>query len=233
MKKELKFYNAEFEQVVRHELLVSDRPITDEDALKVFDLDCFDFTFDSRDYEALSAFKNLDYLTINTRADELDFLKELPALEELNIVIWGVENVVDFKRFSHLVHLRELEVSGGDLSSIDYKNLEGLIELKNLESLTLHEFGTVDLSPLCSMPWLKSLYCGYANEVYNIDAIATLSALKSLTLIDIEMEDLDFLDSFSDNLIVGLYGIKVKNGIDYSKLSRFADGDFDEIESTY
>ena len=114
MKKELKFYNAEFEQVVSHELLVSDRPITDEDALKIFDLDWFDFTFDSRDYEALYAFKNLDYLTINTRADELDFL-----------------------------------------------------------------------------------------------------------------------DSFSDNLIVGLYGIKVKNGIDYSKLSRFADEDFDEIESTY
>ena len=39
MKKELKFYNAEFEQVVSHELLVSDRPITDEDALKIFDLD--------------------------------------------------------------------------------------------------------------------------------------------------------------------------------------------------
>ena len=115
MVRELKFYHSEFEKVVRYELLVSDRPITEEDALKVFDLDCSNFTFDSRDYEALSAFKNLDWLTINTRADELDFLKSLPLLEELNLETWGGNNTVDFNHFSHLAQLRELFVSGGDV----------------------------------------------------------------------------------------------------------------------
>ena len=33
MSKELKFYHPEFEQVVRQELLISDRAITNEDAL--------------------------------------------------------------------------------------------------------------------------------------------------------------------------------------------------------
>ena len=233
MAKELKFYHPEFEQVVRHELLISDRAITDEDALNVFDLDCSNFTFDSRDYEALSAFKNLDYLTINTRADELDFLKALPLLEELNLETWGGNNTVDFNHFSHLIHLRELFVSGGDVSSIDYKNLEGLATLKKLESLTLHEFGTVDLRPLRSMPWLKGFYCGYANDVFDIEAIATLSNLETLTLIDVEMDSLDFLESFPDTIVIELCGLRVKKGIDHSKLSRFVEGDFEEIEDLY
>ena len=233
MAKELVFYHHEFEQIVRQELLISDRAITDEDALKVFDLDCSNFTFDSRDYDALSAFKNLDRLVINTRADELDFLKELPLLEELNLETWGGDNTVDFNCFSHLAHLRELFVSGGDVSSIDYKNLEGLTGLKNLETLTLHEFGTVDLRPLRKMPWLKGLYCGYANEVYDIDDIAELCYLEGLTLIDVEIDNLDFLDKFPDSLIIELCGLRVKQGVDYNKLSRFTESDFDEIDDLY
>ena len=119
------------------------------------------------------------------------------------------------------------------MSSIDYKILEGLAGLKRLESLTLHEFGTVDLHPLRKMPWLKGLYCGYANEVYDIYAIAELCNLEGLTLIDVEMDNLDFLDKFPDSLIIELCGLRVKKGIDHSKLSRFTEGDFDEIEDLY
>ena len=174
MVKELKFYHTEFERAVRQKMLISDRAVTTEDALNVFELNCSDFTFDSRDYEALSAFKNLSCLTINTRADELDFLKALPLLVELNLEAFGGNNIVDFNHFSHLAHLRALFVSGGDVSSIDYKNLEGLTKLKRLESLVLHEFGSVDLYSLRNLPWLKRLYCGCANKVINIEAIATL-----------------------------------------------------------
>ena len=233
MAKELKFYHREFEMVVREELLIKDRPITDEDALNVFDLDFSNFTFDSRDYEALSAFKNLDWLVINTRADDLSFLRDLPLLEELVLETWGGNNAVDFTCFSHLEHLRELTVSGGDVSSIDFKNLEALHSLKNLTSLTLHEFGTVDLRPLRSMPWLTGLYCGYANEVYDIEAIATLPHLEALTLIDIEMDNLDFLDVFPDSLVICMTGLKVRQGVNYDKLKRFYEGDFDELESLY
>ena len=233
MAKELKFYHPEFEQAVRCELLISDRVITDEDALKAFDLDCSDFTFDIRDHEALSAFKNLDWLSINTRSDELGFLKELPLLEELYLETWGDNNTVDFNHFSHLTHLRDLSVSGGDISSIEYKNLDGLIALKKLESLTLHEFGSVDLRPLRSMPWLKGFYCGYANEIHDINAIGALPNLEALTLIDVEMDNLDFLDSFPDSLVVGLCKLRVKKGMDHSKLARFVEGEFEAIEDLY
>ena len=233
MAKELKFYHPEFEQAVRQELLISDRAITGKDALNAFALDCSDFIFDSRDYESLSAFKNLDWLSINTRAEELNFLKDLPLLEELNFEICSGNNEVDFNCFSYLTHLRTLFVSGGDLSSIDYKNLEGLTALQKLENLALHEFGSVDLRPLRSIPWLKALFCGYANEVMDIEAIASLPNLEGLTLIDVEMDNLDFLDSFPDSLAIELCGLRVKKGIDRSKLSRFVKGDFEEIENSY
>ncbi len=131
------------------------------------------------------------------------------------------------------INLRELVVSGGDVSSIDYKNLEGLTVLKKLERLVLHEFGSVDLRPLRSMPWLKGFYCGYANEIFDIEAISALPNLEELTLIDVEMDNLDFLNSFPDTLVIELCGLRVKNGIDHSKLSRFTEGDFEEIEDRY
>ena len=111
--------------------------------------------------------------------------------------------------------------------------MEGLATLKKLESLTLYEFGTVDLRPLRSMPWLKGFYCGYANEVFDIEAISMLPNLEGLTLIDVEMDNLDFLDNFPHTLVIQLCGLRVKNGIDHSKLSRFTEGDFEEIEDLY
>ena len=44
MTKELKFYDQGFEEVVRCELHIADRPITEEDALKAHVLDCLDFS---------------------------------------------------------------------------------------------------------------------------------------------------------------------------------------------
>ena len=230
MTKELKFYDPGFEEVVRCELHIADRPITEEDALKAHTLDCLDFFFDPRDYDALSAFKNLTQLSISMNTNKLDFLREFPLLEELTLEMLSSDGYVDFMHFSCLPHLEELIVSGGDLSDIDYKNLEGLIDLKKLESLLLHEFGTVDLRPLRRMPWLKNLYCGYANAVYDIDAIASLPDLEALTLVDVKMENLDFLDAFPDTLTLKLSWIQVKNGINYDKLSRFVAGDFNDIE---
>jgi Leucine-rich repeat (LRR) protein len=233
MPRELIFYGSEFEKVVRRSLNIKDRAITEEDVLAISTLDCSGFPFDARDYETLLSFKNLACLVIDTRADELDFLKSLPLLEELNLETWGGNNIVDFRVFSCLPHLKTLVVSGGVFSDIGFKNLEGLIALKNLENLTLHEFGSVDLRPLRQMSWLKKLFCGYANKVYDIDALASLCNLKSLELVDIEMDSLDFLDAFPDDIILELCSLRVNNGIDYSRLSRFVNGDFDEIESSY
>lgn len=227
---ELKFYHAEFEAEVRERLQIYDRAITEEDALTVRELDCSNFDFDGRDYEALSAFKNLIYLSTDTRADELGFLRELPLLEELEMVLWSWENAVDFRYFSHLLNLKSLFISGGDISDIAFKNLDGLTGLKSLRDIGLHEFGTVDLSPLCRMPWLTEVLCGYGDEVYGIEALSEISGLTSLKLTDIRLENLDFLDSFPDTLHLELWGITVKDGSGCGKLSRFVDGSFDDIE---
>ena len=233
MRENLKFFNREFEQAVREELNVAEEPITKSKALEIMHLDLSNFTFDGRDYEALSSCMNLCSLAINTRADELGFLKYLPLLEELNLETWGGRNEVDFNCFSHLRQLRMLTVSGGDVSSIDYRALDGLRGLTLLETLTLHEFGSVDLSPLRDIPWIESFFCGYADKVLDIGALSAISNLKKLTIIDVEMESLDFLDVFPDSLEIELCALKVKNGIDYNKLSRFVSGDFEEIECPY
>ena len=83
--KELQFFNKEFEAVVRHELLIYDRPLTEDDALLVYDLDCSEFTFGIEDCETLCVFKNLDWLSINVGFENLSFLKEFPKLEELSM----------------------------------------------------------------------------------------------------------------------------------------------------
>ena len=45
--KELYFYNKRFEEAVRNELKIFDRPITEEDALKADALSLWEFTFEN------------------------------------------------------------------------------------------------------------------------------------------------------------------------------------------
>ena len=230
MSTELTFYNKHFEQSVRNALDIYDRPITDEDAPKVFELDCTNFYFDSEDYPVLTKFKKLKKLFINTRADELGFLRELPLIDELSLETWSDENVVDFNSFSHLTDLEDLFVSGGDISNIDFINLDGICDLPKLNRLSLHEFGTVDLGFLRKMPQLENFMCGWANSVKDIDAIGAHSGLKSLYLVALYLDDLDFLDNLADDIEIELSSLSVKKGIDYGKLARFKNGDFDDID---
>ena len=131
------------------------------------------------------------------------------------------------------MQLKNLVVSGGDVSGINYKNLDGIAELKSLENLTLHEFGAVDLHPLRRMTWLKCFYCGYAKEVNDIEAVASFEDPKQITLIDLDIDSLDFLDAFPDNTVLELALLRVKKGIDRKKLLRFTNGDFGDIEFPY
>ena len=161
---ELQFHNKEFEDVVRHELLIYDRPLTDEDALLAYDLDCSEFTFDIEDCETLCAFKNLDWLSINVGFEDLSFLKELPELEELSMEFY--RHNFDFSYLVPLQNLRTLFVSGGDISDFEFHNFEELTKLPHLEDLSLHEFGTVNLAALRQMPYLKGFFCGYATILF-------------------------------------------------------------------
>ena len=226
--KELQFCNKEFEKVVRHELLIYDRPITDEDALLAYDLDCSEFTFDIEDCETLCAFKNLDWLSINVGFEDLSFLKELPKLEELSMEFY--QHNFDFSYLVPLQNLRTLFVSGGDISDFEFHNFEELTKLPHLEDLSLHEFGTVNLAALRQMPYLKGFFCGYANNVYNIEAISYLVNLEGLTLIDVTIPNLNFMRTLPDNMILDLCGVNILENVDFTELHRFKEYDLSEIE---
>ena len=47
------------------------------------------------------------------------------------------------------------------------------------------------------------------------------------------MESLDFLDAFPDELLISLCGLKVHCDVDYNKLSRFVEGEFDDLEDSH
>ena len=226
--KELQFFNKEFEAVVRHELLIYDRPLTEDDALLVYDLDCSEFTFGIEDCETLCAFKNLDWLSINVGFENLSFLKELPNLEELAMDFY--QSFFDCSYLTPLQHLRSLSISGGDLSGFEFHYFEELTKLPCLESLVLNEFGTVNLATLKQMPYLKCFYCGYANKVYNIEAISYLVNLEGLTLIDVTLPNIDFLRTLPNRMVLTLYGINILENVDFKELERFEECDLDEIE---
>ena len=220
MPKELNFHNAYFEGTVRKALNIYERPILDTDAEILEELDC-DFWFDQEDCEILIAFRNLRILGINAGAWALPSISCLSRLEELYLTGGNDGNGVDFRSFLPLARLKNLTVSGGLYSSMNLCNLEALAELKNLTNLWLHEFGKVDLKPLEKMDSLEHLFCGYADSVENVEVIGKLVHLKSLELVDFEVDNLEFLDTLPDAVCLELGGMSIHKDYDLSKLSRF------------
>ena len=184
---ELKFYHYEFEQEVRNQLSVFDRPITDVDARMVTELDLTNFSFKDDDVETLIHFCNLKILGIEMEAKDSTFWNCFSELEDLYWCCWG--SAIDFKVFANMKNLTSLCVSGGDYSDIEYKNLDALKELKKLSFLELHEFGPVDIAPLGQMTWLKSLALRYSSKVKNIDTIGTMTFLEELCLDGLYVEN--------------------------------------------
>lgn len=227
MEKELVFCNCEFEDAVRKKLLIKDRPVYESDVLKVLELDLSGFYFDVRDCDTLCKFKNLDSLQIDICLKDVSFLASLSKLTELNLE-FGL-SLFDFKYLSELKCLRELTISGGAWSSMKLVNLEFISDISSLEQLTLHEFGYVDLRPLRKMQQLRSFYCGYAGKVYNYNAIGSLVNLEELTLIDFQMDNIEFLKELPTNMHLLLCGTEFTNEIDISIFDRFVEKDISEI----
>lgn len=224
--KELHFYNKTFEKVVRNELQIHNRPITDEDVLLISKLDC-DFIFAIEDCETLCAFKNLDWLDITISFEDMSFLGKLENLVELTIEFY--KDDFDFVYLSNLKKIKSLMVTGGAWSNFNFHNLNAISQLPLLRDLTLHEFGSVDLSALKEMQQLKGFYCGYAGQVKNVNAISYLINLESLILIDFVVDNLNFLDTLSDDLILELCAIEVLECVNIEKLKRFKEYELDEI----
>lgn len=220
MATEIVFDEHGFEYEVRNELNIFDRPITDEDILNLTYLALVDFDFSHKDSDILSLCKNLEHLAMDTCDEKLDFLKPLTKLESFDIVSFPHNNCFDFSNLEHLKNLSVLRVSGGDISDMELVNTDALLNLPNLKELHFHEFGSVDLSPLRQMEQLEFFFCGYADEVRNIDALKYLTNLNHLELIDIEVDNLNFLDNFPDDIEIEL-SLNIKNDVDWEKLKRF------------
>ena len=94
-------------------------------------------------------------------------------------------------------------------SGMRLKGLDSLIPLPHLESLTLHEFGSVDLAPLAHMPRLRQLSLLYADSVEGIEAIGKLHHLERLSLCGLTLEQLDFLDALPAHIMLELCGIEI------------------------
>lgn len=219
MAKEIIFKHPEFEYEVRKNLGISDRPVTDKDVANIVELELHNFNFLFEDEENLSLFKNIETLDINTCSHNLDFLKPLTKLKDLYIE-YGAICGFDFSKIEHLKKLENFTISGGDLSGMELINTDALLNLPNLKILYFHEFGSVDLSPLRQMEQLEFFFCGYADEVRNIDTLKYLTNLNHLELIDIEVDNLNFLDNFPDDIEIEL-SLDIKNDVDLEKLKRF------------
>ena len=209
----------EFELALLEALETEDRLIEQKDLLNVESLDCGNFDFLPEDYHILKKCSNLRSLDINVGGD-LSFLSALPKLESLWLTTWET-GAIDLRSFSSLRDLYYLMISGGDLSGVDYLYPEGLIPLKKLETLKLHEFGRIDLSFLAKMPWLQHFFCGWPKQVMNVDAIGSLCHLKFLDLEDMEIEDFDFLDSLPYGTELTLIDIHSQKPLKKEKLRRF------------
>lgn len=225
---QLQFADTEFELRVREQLGVFDRPLTEDDALCVTELDLGCFEFSHADLPCLMRFSNLRELYIEIGCIGGELWRAFPHLQVLDLVYWG--GAVDFGWFAHLQDLRSLCVSGGTISDIDYLHLESLFPLSDLHTLVLHEFGSVDLIPLSSMPQIKDFALLYAKKVQGVETIAKMTQLESLRLADIEVPNLSILDALSPQLDLEICGLRVAGELDLSKLTRFPTRDVCEIE---
>lgn len=220
MHRSLEFHNSGIERIVREKLSIPTGPISMIDALRITELDITNYTFNEMDIDTLTCFTNIEKLDLETFVTDMTFLKAFPKLKNLGLCYTGVKDV-DFRVFADCVDLEVLFVSGGVWSDVNFINIEALCSISKLKNLFFHEFGEVDLVFLQKMPWIEQFYCGWAKKVKNIDSIGKLYNLRSLSLLSLEMDNLDFLDSLPDGMDLNLMGDEVHEGIIMEKLDRF------------
>lgn len=206
MEQPLVFHNADFEKAVRFELQNHDTPVFPADALKVKHLCCADFSFSPEDYETLYCFQNLERL-----------------------VLEQAEGILDLSLLTPLKNLKELNVGGDIYWSVDLINIGALKELPLLVHLSIGDFRTIDLAEIGSIKQLKELLIGWGNSVTNAQAIKELENLSYLELLDIKIENLDFLQEVSVDVDLSLGGLEITDPFDIGILKRFKKYQYEMI----
>jgi hypothetical protein len=128
---------------------------------------------------------------------QLEYIKDLHQLKELNINLAAVKGDTDLSFLSYLKNLSLLRIFSDDLKDIGF--IKGL---KNLERFYYIGKGNIDLSPLKNARKLKKLLCRN-KDLTDISPLANLVNLKELDLSNTvvsgisELKDLTLLEKLN------------------------------------
>ena len=223
MPNHLVFYGREFETTVREILRNPEGPVTDRDVSAVAALDCAAFPFHPLDIDALKRFTRLESLRISVgNRTDLAFLGAFPRLRTLSVSCCTAFGAPDLRALASLAGLETLEVSGGLFSGADLLFPASPPGLKVLTRLSLLDLGTADLAFLAHTQRLAHFSCAYTDRLLHADRLGSLRALRSLSLTDVNLQDLRFLDPLPDETSVRLFGCRVAAETDVDRLLRFS-----------
>lgn len=133
--------------------------------------------------DAVAGMKNLKYLSIKGPAKGWAKLRECTLLEEAHFIDVQIANL---RRWNTWKRLRRFTLSGRGVQS-----LSGLEKLESLEVLTLLNTRTTELKPLRELPRLASLTLRMPAAGLDLESIARIPRLRSLTIDDSSNSDSD------------------------------------------
>lgn len=212
-------------------------PITIQDVRKLDELDLMSGDLVSN-ASALSGFTWLKKLSIGIDWEtSISFLECMPELEELNLSSVGELDISPIKK---LKNLRSLSICGDPLADVNPINLSVLGELKNLRDLKLMAMSPVDFSFLEKLTNLEQLELVEIGPMRNTRSITASPKLKELTLLDLILNDVDFLFrlkhrlqylDISSNVIFSSRGFSVLDQIVTNDHYEVSSNEMDSLET--
>ena len=160
--------------------------VTDEELSAVVVLN-FDPAERVTDFTGLDLLENLEHLYLDHHGlTSLDPFIDLPSLKVLNVE--GNE-INDLTPLTGMTSLEVLMLGGNPIANVD-----ALLSLPGLIGLSLFETHLTDLSSVATMTQLEALDVSALNiEISELNGLSALTNLRTLTINDIEFEDIDFL----------------------------------------
>lgn len=123
------------------------------------------------------------------RREDTEWLASFPALELLRLE--ARKQAVDVSGVRHLSHLRKLVVVNAGLNGLEaFRELHNVEELDLMATARSAGHGVVDLAHVAKAP-LRRLWIGHAEGLRNVEALLSVSTLRSCRLIACQPSDAD------------------------------------------
>ncbi|GEP52759.1 hypothetical protein FNO01nite_34310 [Flavobacterium noncentrifugens] len=159
------------------------------------------------------------------KIENLDFLKEIPNVEEISILqnnlnLKPIENLKSLKSLSFSETTEKLNLNkfhNLEILGCDYRKVENLKECKNLKSVSLHFYNKENLVEFENFDNLEILFL-VQTSIKNFNGIEKLKNINKIELHNSpKLESLNGLPRNSEKLRT-LFIYNAKNLIDYGKL---------------